>query len=149
MDYNPKEVTKRILEYAVHENVSDADLALMMGMNRSQIQKLRKDKAIIIEARVIMFLNLNREVSTDWVLFGEGEMFGSPGEYKAEFGADGSMKFETDTAAGNRMVDENKTLKAIVAEKEEANRVLAGMVESLNAHVAKQDAHISMLIEKM
>lgn len=142
MSYDNKDVTQRILLFAREIGMKDSELALTINIPKQNVGKLRKQLVNIPEAKVLLFLSLHRELNTNWLLFGEGEMLGEQGVYKASFKPDGDVHFEADLTDKNELEEENKRLKTILEEKDKYTLFLENSIEKLNDHISK-------LIEKV
>lgn len=142
MEYNNRKVTQRILQFAQHLEMKDSELALEVNILKQNIQKLRKGQSNIPEAKVLQFLNLHRELNSDWLLFGDGDMYSNSGVYKATFNIDGEANFEADLTSNTNSEEELEKLKAILSEKETHIKTLKESVEILNNHIGR-------LIEKI
>lgn len=142
MAYNNTEVTQRILHFAKETGMKDSELALTINIPKQNVGKLRKKLVNIPEAKVLLFLSLHREINTNWLLFGEGEMHGGDGVFKASYNADGEAHFEADLTKKNEYEEENKRLKSIIEEKDKHVLSQEKTINNLNEHLSK-------LIEKI
>ena len=92
--------------------------------------------------RVIQFLAQHREINTDWLLFGEGDMFGKNGIHKMRMTKNGEMLFTTENSDVNSLHEELKKLTTLLEEKETH-------LESLKTTLANQDRYLTKILDKL
>lgn len=70
-------VKERLLEFLKTERISKAEFARKMGVSEAYVSTMRKS---LPEARVMKLTELYPRLNRNWLLYGEGEMYDTPGE---------------------------------------------------------------------
>ncbi len=135
MEYDASGITARVLAVAKEMGLKDVELARELGVYPQNISQMRKNTASAAVKRVISFLAKNREINTDWLLFGDGEMFGQPGVHKFTMTSDGNMYFATEEKVNNEK--DIKNLETLLEEKEKHNKTLKDTVDTQNELIKK------------
>jgi hypothetical protein len=142
MDFDGREITERVFKAARKLDISDTRLAKELGVPKQNMPKYKGNTLSIPAWRVIIFLGRHREISTDWLLFGDGEMFSGPGIYKMTMTDKGEMLFATEIPDKKTGNEEIKKLKAVLEEKEK-------QIELQNQTIKNQDEYVKKLLDKL
>jgi hypothetical protein len=154
MDFDGNTITERVLEIAKVLKLRDVQLAKELGVSRHNMTKFRGNTAAFPAWRVVNFLSRHREeqINTDWVFFGEGEMFCKESIDKMTMTENGEMIFTSVMPGEKSEVMENEEIKrvqAVLREKEEHIEILKEAIESQKKTIENQDKYIEKLLDKL
>lgn len=131
MTYEPKKTTKRILEFAKEIDMKDKDLAYELGVPGSNITSMKKGLSNVTSTKLLEFLAEHRELNTDWILYGEGEMFTKHSKNTMRVDEDGGIVFSSELASSDVARLEVKSLKDLLKERE---RYIQSLLELLQLY---------------
>jgi hypothetical protein len=149
MDFDGQAITERVFKVAEAMELKDVSLAKELGVAKQNMPKFKSNTSGFPIWRVINFLKKHREINSEWILFGEGNMFGKAGKHKMTIGENGEMVFTTETPDIKAEAEEIKRLKAILEEKEQKIEMLRDTIESQKQTITNQDAYIKKLLDKL
>jgi len=149
MDFDGQAVTERVFKVAEAMELKDVTLAKELGVAKQNMPKFKSNTSGFPTWRVVNFLKKHREINSEWVLFGEGNMFGKPAKQKMTMTETGKMVFTTETTDIKAEVEEIKRLKAILEEKEQKIEMQRDIIESQKQTIMNQDSYIKKLLDKL
>lgn len=124
------EITQRILKYAEETGMMGSDLARDLGVKPQNITPMKKNITGIPAKRLFSFLEKHRDLSLEWALFGEGEMFTKPVRgKKMEVDRKGNIVFKGESVAYEVDKLEIKRLKDLLEEKDKHLQSLKEMID--------------------
>jgi hypothetical protein len=155
MDFSGQEITERLLKIAEFLRIKDVLLAKELGVPKQHIPKFRSNETSIPPWRVINFLKKHREINSDWILFGDGEMFSKAVKHNMMMTEDGFI-FTNEIEDKKSESEENKKLNALLEEKEkqiemqkEIISIQKDALENQKQTVQNQDDYIKKLLERL
>lgn len=139
MEYNSSETTERLMDVAKCMELNDVALGMELGVSRQSVNQMRRKIAGVPLKRLVSFIGSHREINTDWILFGDGEMFTEKGIHKFTMTNEGDMHFSVDSSGEK---NELEKIKALAGEKDRH-------IASLQETIRKQGDYIEKLLDKI
>ena len=127
--------------------IEDFRLAKELGIPKQNVNKMKNNTISVVPKRLIAFLGRHRNINVEWILFGDGEMFGKPGIHKFTMSKSGDMQFSSEVKTAER--EDIKTLQTFLEDKIEQVKILTDIINHQKEQIKNQDLYIKKLMEKL